>query len=318
MRTYPTVMTRTIGAARRTAAAASGLGLVAACVLVSASTAVAQPSRPRSVPPPGIAATQQIPILREVGVDQRLGERIPLDTPFVDETGREVRLGDYFGTRPVVLALVYYECPMLCTQVLNGLIGSLEALTFTAAREFDVIVVSIDPGETPALAAEKRTSYLGRYRRTGAEAGMHFLTGQEAAIKRLAGAVGFRYVYDPAIDQYAHPAAITVLTPAGHVSRYLFGIDFAPKDLKFALMDASSGRIGTLADQAMLFCYHYDPETGKYGLVIMQVVRLGAGLTLAGLGGFIVWSLRRERRREDHGGPVPPAPYGPASLRSIR
>ena len=293
--------------------------VVAGCLLLGvANVAAAQPGRPLSVPPPGPTASLQVPILKDVGIDQHLDEQIPLDLVFSDHRGQDVRLGDLFKTRPVVLALVYYECPMLCTQVLNGLIGSLEALTFTAAREFDVVVVSIDPGETPALAAEKRTSYLGRYRRTGADAGMHFLTGQEAAIKRLAGAVGFRYVYDPAIDQYAHPAAITVLTPAGHVSRYLFGIDFAPKDLKFALMDASSGRIGTLADQAMLFCYHYDPETGKYGLVIMKLVRLGAALTLAGLGGFIVWSLRRERRREDHGGPLPPAPYDPASLRSIR
>jgi protein SCO1/2 len=292
-----TVITRTIGASRRTATAAARLALVAAGVLLWASTAGAQPGRPRSVPPPGIAATQQIPMLREVGVDQRLGEPVPLDTPFVDETGREVRLGDYFGTRPVVLALVYYECPMLCTQVLNGLVGSLEALTFLPGREFDVVVVSFDPGETPALAAEKKATYLRRYDRAGAEPGIHFLTGRPESVDALTRAVGFRYAYDAAIDQYAHPAAITVLTAEGRVSRYLFGIDFAPRDVRLALIEAADHQIGSALDQALLFCYHYDPETGTYGLAIMNMIRLAGLLTVGIAGTLIVGSLRRERRR---------------------
>jgi protein SCO1/2 len=244
-----------------------------------------------------MAATAQIPMLREVGVDQRLGEQVPLDTTFVDESGRTVRLGEYFGGRPVVLALVYYECPMLCTQVLNGLVGSLEALTFTAGREFDVVVVSFDPGETPALAAAKKATYLRRYGRPDAEAGLHFLTGRAESIDALTAAVGFRYAYDASIDQYAHPAAISVLTADGRVSRYLFGIEFAPRDLRLALVEATDRRIGSVIDQALLFCYHYDPETGTYGLAIMNVIRLAGLLTVGLAAAFIVGSLRRERRQ---------------------
>jgi protein SCO1/2 len=256
--------------------------------------AVAQPKGPLAVPPPGRAATEQVPILREVGIDQKLDSRISLDLEFVDEDGRTVALSEYFGRRPVVLALVYYECPMLCTQVLNGLVGSLEALEFTAGSDFEVVIVSFDPGETPALAADKRDTYLGRYRRS--DTGMHFLTGREASIKQLADAVGFRYAYDEATDQWAHPAAITILTADGRISRYLFGIEFAPRDMRFAFIDATEGRIGTIVDQALLFCFHYDPSTGKYGLVVMNLVRLGGAMTLAALGAFILVTLRRERR----------------------
>jgi protein SCO1/2 len=274
----------------------TGAALVALTVIVG-SPAYAQPGRPLSVPPPGKAATEQVPILRDVGIDQKLDATLPLDLPFVDENGRDVTLRQYFGARPVVLALVYYECPMLCIQVLNGLSGSLQALTFSAAREFDVVAVSFDPGETPALAAERRKDFLSRYRRDAASGGVHFLTGRQESIERLAAAIGFRYAYDPAIDQYAHPAAITILTPEGRVSRYLFGIEFAPRDLRLALIEAADEKIGTFVDQALLFCYHYDPETGRYGLVIMNLVRLAGALTLAALVGFIVFSLRRERQR---------------------
>jgi protein SCO1/2 len=270
-------------------------------VLSMLSTAAwAQPSGPMSVPPPGLAASEQIPILREVGIDQKLDDQIPLDLEFTDEDGRAVRLGDFFGKRPVVLALVYYECPMLCTQVLNGLVGSLEALAFNPGEEFEVVVLSFDPGETPALAAEKRATYLRRYGRPGHEAGWHFLTGREASIRALTDAVGFRYAYDEAIDQYAHPASITVLTGEGRVSKYLYGIEFAPRDLRLALVEAAAGRIGTAIDQALLFCYHYDPATGKYGLVVMNLVRTGGVLTLLGLGAFILLTLRRERRDHQH------------------
>jgi protein SCO1/2 len=248
------------------------------------------------VPPPGKAALEAIPMLKDVGIDQKLDSQLPLDAAFVDHTGRDVRLRDVFSSRPAVLALVYYECPMLCTQVLNGLEGSLEALSFTIGKEYDLIVVSFDPGETPAMAADKRKNFLHRYGRKDVDASAHFLTGREESIRQLTSAVGFRYAYDKAIDQYAHPAAITLVTAAGRVSRYLYGIEFAPKDLKFGLMDASGGKIGTFTDQMLLFCYHYDPESGKYGVAIMNLVRFAGAATVVCLVLFIVWSVRRERR----------------------
>ena len=264
--------------------------------LLLATPALAQPLRPKSVPPPGKAATEQIPILREVGIDQKLGDRVPLDLVFVDESGRDVRLGDLFRDRPVVLALVYYECPMLCTQVLSGLDGSLTALSFSAGKEFDLLVVSFDPGETPAIAADRRKNFINRYRRVGSEGGIRFLTGRQESIAKLADAVGFRYAYDEAIDQFAHPAAITLLTGDGRVSRYLYGIEFAPKDLRLGLVEASEGRVGTAVDTLLLYCYHYDPESGKYGMAIMNLIRLAGVLTVVCLATFIVVSLRRERR----------------------
>ena len=224
------------------------------------------------MPPPGKAALEQIPILKDVGIDQKLDAQVPLDTPFVDENGRDVTLGDYFGKRPVVLALVYYECPMLCTQVLNGLVGSLEALTFTAGKEFDVVVVSFDPGETPAMAARrKRRTSSAATAAPDADGGMHFLTGREASIKALTDAVGFRYAYDAAIDQYAHPAAITVLTPEGRVSRYLYGIEFAPSDLR---LGARRGRPTARSARSSIRCCSSatttTPRRGKYGFAIMN------------------------------------------------
>jgi len=262
-----------------------------------AGVSIAQPSAPLSVPPPGPTALEQIPILREAGLSQKLDNQVPLDTPFVDQNGREVKLGDYFGKRPVVLALVYYECPMLCTQVLNGLVGSLEALAFNPGREFDVVAVSFDAGETPSMAAAKRVGYLKRYGRPGTESGVHFLTGRESSIKALTEAVGFNFAYDPKIDQFAHPAAITILTPEGRVSRYLLGIDFAPRDLRLALVEAADHKIGSVVDQMLLFCYHYDPASGTYGFAITNIVRLGGILTVLGLGTFILRNLRRERRQ---------------------
>jgi protein SCO1/2 len=275
---------------RRTLLIAAGLALLLA------PPASAQPSRPKSVPPPGQAASEQIPILREVGIDQKLGDQVPLDLVFADENGRDVKLGELFRDRPVVLALVYYECPMLCTQVLSGLDGSLTALSFSAGREFDLVVVSFDPGETPAIAADRRRNFINRYRRVGSEGGIRFLTGRQEAIAALADAVGFRYAYDEAIDQYAHPAAITILTGDGRVSRYLYGVEFAPKDLRLGLVEASEGRVGTAVDTLLLYCYHYDPESGKYGMAIMNLIRLAGALTVVGLGTFIVVSLRRDRR----------------------
>jgi protein SCO1/2 len=257
----------------------------------------AQFSAPLDVPPPGKAASERLPILNDVGVDQHLNGQLPLDTPFVDEHGRDVMLGDFFGRRPVVLVLAYYNCPMLCTLVLNGSVSALQTLSFDAGREFEFVVVSFDPGDTPSLAQDKKGSYLPRYGRPRGEAGFHFLTGREASITRLTSAVGFKYAYDPAIRQFAHPAIVTVLTPAGRISRYLYGIDFPPFDLRLALVEAADGKIGTKVDQALLYCYHYDPTIGRYGIAILNIVRIAGIATLLALGAFIWTTLRRERRQ---------------------
>ena len=263
---------------------------------IGVARAYAQPSGPLMVPPPGKAALERIPLLKEVDIEQKLGAKVPLDLPFVDENGKDVTLAQYFGARPVVLALVYYECPMLCTQVLNGVYSSMEALPFTTGKEFDLLVVSFDPGDTPQLAAKKKAAYFARYRRPGSDAGMHFLTGRQESITALTKAIGFKYVYDESIKQFAHPAAVTVLSKDAQISQYLYGIEFAPRDLRLALIDAGDGKVGTAVDQIMLYCYHYDPTTGKYGVAIMAVVR-GAGiLTVAILGISIFRNTRRPQR----------------------
>jgi protein SCO1/2 len=272
--------------------------LTAACLLaLGATPALAQPSGPVSVPPPGLAAGDQIPILKDVAIDQKLDGPIPMDLMFTDETGRDVRLGSYFGDKPVVMALVYYECPMLCTMILNGLVGSLESLAFNPGEEYEVVIVSFDPGETPALALTRKNTYMKRFGRPETADGWHYLTGRQESIAALTDAVGFRYAYVEDIDQWAHPAAITIATPDGRVSKYLYGIDFAPRDLRLALVEATDGQIGTAVDQALLFCYHYDPETGTYGFVVMNLIRVGGIVTLLAMGGAIFLSLRRERRQ---------------------
>jgi protein SCO1/2 len=234
--------------------------------------------------------------LREVGFEQKLGDQVPLDLPFVDSEGNEVVLGDYFGAeRPVVLALVYYECPILCSMVLGGLVSSLDILTFEPGADYEVVVVSFDPGETPELAALKRTNTIDQLGREGAEKGIHFLTGQPASIDALTSAVGFSYTYDEETDQYAHASGVTILTPEGKVSRYLFGVEYAPKDMRLALVESAQLKIGSAVDQLLLFCYLYDPQTGKYGAATMNLVRLGGGITLLGVVGFIVLSRRRDR-----------------------
>lgn len=268
-----------------------------ALVIGGVVSASAQPSAPISAPPPGSPATAQIPMLKNVGIDQKLDNRVPPDLPFVDDEGRDVTIGQYFGARPVILVLAYYECPVLCTQVINATVSSILPLTFDAGKEFEVVVVSFDPGETPAMAKAKRDDFVRRYGRSKANAGIHFLTGRESSIEALTDAVGFRYAYDERLDQFAHPAVMTILTPEGHVSRYLFGIEFAPRDLRFALVEAASDKIGTIVDQAMLFCYNYDPQTGRYGFAILSAVRAAGVLTLVVMGTFIVKSLRRDRRR---------------------
>jgi protein SCO1/2 len=237
-------------------------------------------------------------VVREVRFEQKLDAEVPLDLRFRDSAGHDVVLRDLVREKPVVLSLVYYECPMLCTQVMNGLSASLRGLeSFTVGQEFDVITVSIDPGESPGLAAAKKESYVQALGQPSAESGWHFLVGEEPEIRALADAIGFRYFYDAEIDEYAHPGGFVVLTPAGRVSRYFIDVVFPPIDLRLALVESSEGRIGNVIDAITLLCYQHDPVSGKYGLVVQNVVRLLGGLTLLCLGGFIVIALRRERRQ---------------------
>jgi protein SCO1/2 len=236
-------------------------------------------------------------VIQRVAFEQRLGEVIPLDAHFRDHTGQEVPLGDYFNGRPVILTLVYYECPMLCTLELNGLVRSLRMMDLAAGRDFDIVTVSFSPSETPELAARKRKAYLQQYGRRDAEAGWHFLTGEQPAIEKLCQAVGFRYVDNRESGQYAHASGIVVLTPEGRIARYFYGIDYPPRDLRLGLVEASNGKIGSAVDRLMLLCYGYDPATGKYGLVIMNIIRAAGAATVLAVAGSIVTAIYRERRR---------------------
>ena len=235
-------------------------------------------------------------VMQAVKFDQRLNAQLPLDATFRDEAGRTVLLGDYFGKRPVILALVYYECPMLCTFVLNGVVKGLKPLKSDPGREFDVVVISFNPRETPALAAEKKATYLREYGRGGTDAGWHFLTGEDASIRRVTQAAGFQYLYDEKSRQYAHASGVIVVTPEGRLFRYFYGIEYGPRDLRFALIEASANKIGTPVDQVLLYCFHYDPTTGKYGLLITRVIRLAGSATALALGTFIFVMFRRDRR----------------------
>lgn len=240
-------------------------------------------SPPANVRPPG---------LKNVGIEQRLNQQIPLGLRFRDESGKTVTLGDYFGPKPVILNLVYYKCPMLCSEVLSGLVSSLKILKFDVGNQYNVLTVSFNPRETPDLAAASKAQYLKRYGRPGAAEGWHFLTGPEESITSLAQAVGFEYQYDPETDQYAHATAIMILTPDGRVAQYYYGVEFAPKDLRLGLIQASSGKIGNLVDEVLLYCYHYDPASGKYGAVITRILKL-SGIATMVLIGAMVWILLR-------------------------
>jgi protein SCO1/2 len=234
-------------------------------------------------------------LIARVDVVQKLGTALPLDTRLRDETGNEVALGSFFGTRPVVLALVYYECPMLCTLVLNGLLRAARTLDFTAGKEFDVVVVSFDPRETSELASKKKEHYLEAYGRPGTEGGWHFLTGDEAGIEAVTESVGFQYAYDAERGQFAHAAAIYVATPEGKLARYLFGVEYAPRDLRLALVEAAGRKIGTIADKLLLLCYHYDPSTGRYSSVAIGAVRVAGVATIAAMVAAFLAFRRRER-----------------------
>jgi protein SCO1/2 len=236
-------------------------------------------------------------IVADVGLDQKLDVQIPLDVTVVNERGERVPLRSAFGKRPVVLNFVQYRCRMLCTQVLNGLLRSSQAIPFRLGQDYDIVTISIDPSETPKLAAEKKRTYVGSYRRPGGEEGWHFYTADEATIARLTKAAGFRFRYDPASDQYAHPSGIILLTPAGRVSRYLYGIEYDPRDLRLGLVEASQHKIGGLVEQVLLLCFHYDPATGKYGFVIEGGIRVAGVATVLVLGGFLIRMFRLERQR---------------------
>jgi protein SCO1/2 len=243
-------------------------------------------------------ATHRLPPgLRDIGFEQRLGESIPLDVVFRDELGEAVRLGEYFDTKPVILVLAYYECPMLCGLVRDGLAQSLRTLAFAVGEQYVVITVSVNPRDTPAHAIAKKVQTLRSYARPGASEGWHFLTGEEASIRQLTQAVGFQYAYDAANGQFAHAAGLVVLTARGEIARYLYGLEFAPKDVRLALIEAAAGQIGSPMDQLVLFCYQYDPATGQYGLVIMNVLRLAGLMTVVVLGGFMIAMFRHERHK---------------------
>ena len=238
----------------------------------------------------------------DIGIVQHLNQQVPLDLTFRDDTGKKVQLADLMNNgRPVILSLVYYECPMLCTQVLNGRLRSMRVMSFDVGTEFDVITVSIDPGETSALARAKKNEYVGRYRREGAAAGWHFLTGEADQIERLAETVGFRYEYDEETDMYVHASGVMLLTPEGRLARYFYGIEYSPKDMRLGLVEASENRIGSPVDQVLLLCFQYDPTTGKYGLVIMNSIRLAGGATVVLLVLLIVGMIRRDRRLQASG-----------------
>jgi len=224
--------------------------------------------------------------LREVGIEQKLNQQLPLDLVFRDESGQQVKLGQYFGKKPVVLAFVYYDCPMLCTQILNGMVTSFRVLPFQIGKEFDVVTVSFDPRETSALAASKKKIYvdhLPERMRSGASSGWHFLTGDQASITQLTDAAGFRYHYDESTKQFAHASAIMLTTPQGKLSRYFYGIDYPARDLRLGLIESSENKIGSPVDQLLLYCYHYDPATGKYGAAVMRIMRVAGVLTMLGI-----------------------------------
>src|SRR5688572_11303270 len=260
-------------------------------LLVITTSLRAQPARPSGPEP---AAPQRI--LDSVGIDQKLGQKLPLDATFRDEAGKTVRLGDLFTGKPVVLSLVYYECPSLCTMTLNGMGKSFKPLDRTIGKDFDVITVSFDPRETPELAAAKKAAYVKSYGRPEAQQGWHFLTGDEASIKQLTEATGFRYTWDENSQQYAHGSAIMVVTPDGVISRYFYGLEYSTRELRLGLFEASDGKVGTLADSVLLLCFEYDPMTGKYGWAVMGLLRGAAILTVGALVTFILVNLLRERR----------------------
>lgn len=254
------------------------------------------PGLAERTPQPGALNAQKIS--EQVGFDQRLGETLPLDLPFRDETGKSVRLGDYFGAKPVLLTFVYFRCPVLCPQIVIGTSAALKGVSFEPGRDFEVVFVSFDPQDTPAQAAEKKSAAIERYGKPASAGGWHFLTGDAEAIRSLTAAAGFRYAYDPTIQQFAHASGVVVATPDGRLARYLYGVEYAPKDLKLALFEAGEGRIGGLSEKLMLLCFNYDAALGKYTVATLFAIKVAGAVTLAALIFSMVWMLRSERRLE--------------------
>lgn len=272
------------------------------CLLVLTLSASAFAQAWGQGPPPmssELASDGKPRMLEGVGIDQKLDGQLPLDLTFNDESGAQVRLGDYFGKRPVVVSLVYYNCPMLCNQVLNGLTSSMEIVrSFDIGKEFEVVTISFDPRETPELARQKKETYIRWYRRPGASDGWHFLTGGKHEIDKLSDAVGFRYRYDPATDQFVHASGIMLATSQGKLARYFYGVEYAPRDLKLGLIEASENKIGSPVDKLLLYCYHYDPAAGKYGPVVMNMIRVGGAATVISFVTLLLWMRRRTARQQ--------------------
>jgi protein SCO1/2 len=267
--------------------------------LCLAPAAEAQPGFPAGYSDPkrpGTVSTDTLPQLKDVSFKQRLNEMLPLDAPFTDETGRRVTLGEYFGRRPVLLAFVYYECPMLCTQVMNGLSSALKVMPFAAGEDYEVVLVSFDPRDTPATAAEKKRAHLEYWSAEKDAGSWHLLSGDEATIRRVTAAAGFSYRWDEPTGQFAHVSGILAVTPEGRLSRYFYGVEYSPKELRLALVESGEGRIGSVIDELLLYCFHYDPESGRYGLMVMNLVRLGGVMTMLAVAGYIVVMRRRESR----------------------
>ena len=274
---------------------------VTAVLVVHATGAAAQMTgapTPGYLVGPGATADSMPAPLREIGFDQNIDKPLPLDATFTDEDGRNITLGSLYGHRPVVLGFVYYNCPMLCTQVLNALTSTVSTLSLDAGKDFDLVLISFDPRETPAQAAAKKAEYLHRYKRPGTDAGWHFLTGPQEQIQRVTKAAGFRYTWDAQTQQWAHPAGIIITTTDGRPARYLFGLDYGPRDVKLAIVEASQGKVGSLADSLVLFCYHYDPMAGRYGFYVMRALRVAGITTVLLIGTFITVMVRRERSQQ--------------------
>jgi protein SCO1 len=273
--------------------------LIAAAMLLPAAAPVFAQVAPYGEKTMGDPAQDHLPdVLNTVKIDQRLGQQLPLDATFRDETGKPVKLGDYFGKKPVILSLVYYQCQILCMEDLNGLVGALEMVNLAPGKDFQVVIASIDPAETPAMAAAKKAFYVKRYGRPGTEAGWHFLTGDQSDITALAKAVGWGYVRLPQPDgkppMFAHASSIEVVTPEGRMAQYYLGVEYAPRDLQLGLVEASHNTIGTPVDNILTYCYRYDPKLNRHSLVIARVVQAGCLLTVLGLGSFMLVSFRRD------------------------
>ena len=272
-----------------------GLGLSAMGVDVRAQQ---QPGLPGTMGMSGgIVASNVPPQFKDVTFKQQLGERLPLDATFRDEEGKPVTLGQFFGTKPVLLAFVYYQCPLLCSQVMNGISSALKVMPFTPGEEFEVVLVSFDPRDTPEAANAKKRAHLLHWNRQDTAAGWHFLTGDEATIKRVTAAAGFSYTWDPPTRQFAHVSGVLTMTPDGRLSRYFYGVEYSPKELRLALVESGAGKVGSVVDELLLYCFQYDPESGRYGVIVLNMIRLGGLLTLGLIAGFILLTRRRDPRR---------------------